>query len=126
MWIGREPVARSEEFTQQNTELAMQAAEASMNWFRQIVEQNLLQNRAICEHSMSLAERAVANTLDCGLKMARLREPQELVQVQTDFLSRQAQAFADQARELNERLVKEAQELTNTFVEATRRQSKAA
>jgi hypothetical protein len=75
---------------------------------------------------MSLAERTLSNTLDCGFKMARLREPQEVVQVQTDFLSRQAQAFADQARELNERLVKEAEELTNTFVEATRRQSKAA
>ena len=119
-------MARSAEFTQQSTELAMQAAEANMNLFRQIAEQNLKQTRAFCEHSMSLAERTVANTLDCGFKMARLREPQELVQIQTDFLSRQAQACADQARELNERLVKEAEELTNAFVDATRRQSKAA
>jgi hypothetical protein len=58
--------------------------------------------------------------------MARLREPQELVQVQTDFLSRQAQAFADQAKELNERLAKQAEEMTNAFADATRRQSKAA
>ena len=119
-------MARSPEFTQQSTELAMQAAEASMNWFRQVAEQNLKQSRAICEHSMSLAERTVSNTLECGFKMARLREPQELVQVQTEFLSRQAQACADQARELNERLVKEAEEMTNAFVDATRRQSKAA
>ena len=119
-------MARSEEFTQQNTELAMKAAEANMNLFRQIAEQNLKQSRAICEHSMSLAERTISNTLDCGFKMARLKEPQELVQVQTDFLSRQAQAFADQAREFNERLLKEAEEMTNTVVEATRRQSKVA
>jgi hypothetical protein len=119
-------MARSAEFTEQSSELAMQAAEASMNWFRQIAEQNLKQSRAICEHSMSLAERTISNTLDCGFKLARLREPQELVQVQTDFLSRQAQAFADQAKELNERLVQEAAEMTNAFVDATRRQSKAA
>jgi hypothetical protein len=119
-------MARSAEFTQQSTELAMQVAEASMNWFRQVAEQNLKQSRAVCEHSMSLAERTLSNTLDCGFKMARLREPQELVQVQTDFLSRQAQACADQARELNERLAKEAEELTKAFVDATRRQSKAA
>jgi hypothetical protein len=119
-------MARSAEFTQQNTEFAMQAAEASMNWFRQIAEQNLKQSRAIYEHSMSLAERTLSNTLDCGFKMARLREPQELVQVQTDFLSRQAQAFADQAKGLNERLVKEAEEMTNAFADATRRQPKAA
>jgi len=86
--------------------------------FRQIAEQDLKQSRAIFEHSMSLAERTVSNTLDCGFKMARLREPQEFVQVQTDFLSRQAQACADQAKELNERLVKEAEELTNAFVDA--------
>jgi len=119
-------MVRSTEFTQQETEFAMQAAEASMNWFRQIAEQNLKQSRAICEHSMSLAERTLSNTLDCGFKMARLREPQEFVQVQTDFLSRQAQAFADQAKEFNERLVQDAAEMTNAFVDASRRQSKAA
>jgi hypothetical protein len=141
-------MARPVEFTQQNTELAMQAANVSMNWFRQIAQQNLKQSKAsleellgltrrmtadfgnqasaICEHSMSLSEKMVSNTLDYGFKVARLREPQELVQVQTDFLSRQAQAFADQAKELNERFAKGAEELANTFAESTRRQSKAA
>ncbi len=139
---------RPAEFTQQNSELTMQAAHVSMDWFRQIAEQNLKQSKAsleellgltrrmaadfgkqasaICEHSMSLAEKTVSNTLDCGFKMARLREPQEIMQVQTDFLSRQAQAFADQAKELNERFVKGAEELANTFGESTRRPSKAA
>src|SRR5262249_6295103 len=119
-------MARSAEFTQQNNELAMQAAEASLNWFRQITEQNLKQSRAICEHSISLAEKTVANTLDCGLKMARLREPQEFVQAQTDYLSRQAQAFDYQANELHQSLVKEDEDLTHTFSEATRRQSNSA
>jgi ABC-type transport system involved in cytochrome c biogenesis ATPase subunit len=75
------------EFTQLNTELAMQAANENMNWFRKIAEQNLQQSRAalqelvgltrrmaddfanqasaICEHSMSLAE-------DYDLKHVRL------------------------------------------------------
>jgi hypothetical protein len=87
-------MARPVEFTQQNTELAMQAANVSMNWFRQIAEQNLKQSKAsleellgltrrmaadfgsqasaMCEHSMSLAEKTVSNTLDCGFKLARL------------------------------------------------------
>jgi hypothetical protein len=42
-------MARSAEFTEQNAEFAMQAAEASMNWIRHIAEQNLKQSRAICE-----------------------------------------------------------------------------
>ena len=119
-------MVHSAEFTQQETEFATQAAEASMNWFRQIADQNLKQSRAICEHSISLAERTLSNVLDCGFKMAHLREPREFVQVQADFLSRQAQAIADQAKGLNERLVKEAEEMTNAFADATRRQSKAA
>ncbi len=139
---------RPAEFSQQNSELAMQAAQVSMNGFRQIAQQNLKQSKAsleellgltrritadfgsqasaICEHSMSLAEKTVSNTSDCGFKLARLKEPQELMQVQADFISRQAQALADQAKELNERFVKGAEELANTFAESTRRSSKAA
>jgi hypothetical protein len=72
-----------------------------MNWLRQIAEQNLKQNRAsvtelakmtrkvvddfgnqasaICEHSVSLAEETLSDTLDCGFKLAHARGPQELV-----------------------------------------------
>ncbi len=136
------------EFTQQSTELALQTATVGMNWFRQIAEHNLKQSRAsmeelvrmarriaddfgnhasaICEHSMSLAEETISNTFDCGFKLARLREPQELAQLQTDFVSRQAQAIAEQTKELNERFVKGAIELANTTAETVRRQSKAA
>ncbi len=42
-------MARPAEFTRQNTELAMQAANVSMNWFRQIAEQNLRQSKASLE-----------------------------------------------------------------------------
>jgi hypothetical protein len=135
------------EFTQLNTGLAMQAADVSMNWFRQIAEHNFQQSRAsleellgltrrmaddfgnqasaICEHSISLAEETVSNTVDCGMKLARARGPQEVAQVQNDFVSRQARAIADQTRELNERLVKEAEDLANT-ARSTRRQVRAA
>jgi hypothetical protein len=113
------------EFTQQTTERAMLAASVGMNLFRQIAEQNIKQSRqpveelgkvtrrmvddfgnqasAICENSLSLAEEATSNTFDCVFKMLRVREPQELVQVQTGFVSRQAQLIADRTEELNEK-----------------------
>ena len=119
-----------------------------MNWFRQITEHNLKQSRAameelvrmtrrmadgfgnpasaICEHSISLAEETLSNTFDCGFKLVRLSEPQELAQLQTEFVSRQAQTIAEQTKELNERFVKGAEELANTTAESVRRQSKAA
>jgi hypothetical protein len=136
------------EFTQQTTERAMLAASVGMNLFRQIAEQNIKQSRqsveelgkvtrrmvddfgnqasAICEHSLSLAEETMSNTFDCGFKMLRVREPQELVQVQTGFVSRQAQLIADRTKELNEKWTKSAEHLANTVAESARKQSKAA
>jgi hypothetical protein len=81
---------------------------------------------AICEHSMSNAEETMSNTFDCGFKMLRVREPQELVLVQTGFVSRQAQLIADQTKELSEKWTKSAEHLANTVAESARRQSKAA
>ena len=136
------------EFTQQTTERAMLATGVSMNLFRQIAEQNIKQSRksmeelgnvtrrmvddfdshasAICEHSLSLAEETMSNTFDCGFKMLRVREPQELVQVQTGFVSRQAQLIADRTKELNEKWTKSAEHLANTVAELARTRSPAA
>jgi hypothetical protein len=135
------------EFTQ-NPEPAMQVASVGINRFRQVAEQNFKHgaeslgelfnvNRkivdtfgnhasAICDYSVSLAEETLSNTLACGVKLLGLREPQELVQVHTDFVSRQAQAIADQTKELNERLMKGADALASSLTESTRRPAKAA
>jgi hypothetical protein len=121
---------------------------AGADWFRQMAEHNLKQSRAsleeflsvtrkmvddlgsqasaICEHSLSLSEETISNTFDYSVKLVRLREPQEFAQVQTDYLSRQAQAVADQTKELNQRFVKTAEEMANAAAESARRQSKAA
>jgi hypothetical protein len=136
------------EFTKQTTERAMLAASVGMNLFRQIAEQNIKQSRksmeelgnvtrrvvddfgnqasAICENSLSLAEETMSNTFDCGFRMLRVREPQEFVQVQTGFVSRQAQLIADRTKELNEKWTKSAEHLANTVAESARTKSKAA
>jgi hypothetical protein len=136
------------DFIQQNNERTMQAADVGLNWFRDTARQNFKHNKvaldglleltrrmvgefsnqssAFYEHSMSFAEETLSNAFDCGSKMLRLREPQELAQVQIDFVSQQAQAIATEAKELNERLAKGAEGLANTINESTRKQSRAA
>lgn len=136
-----------EDFTQ-NTELAMQVSSVGTNWFRQVAGHNFKQGRAslaelfnvnrkiadtfgnqasaLCEHSMSLAEETLSNTLDCGVKLLALKGPQELVQVQTDFVSRQAQTIVDQTKELNERFMKGAESLASSLTESNRRSVKVA
>ncbi|MGA6936992.1 MAG: phasin family protein [Pseudolabrys sp.] len=114
------------ELMQQNSERAMQAANLGMNWARELAEQSLNQSKvvldglfnvtrkmaeefddqttAIREHSTSLIETTLSNTFDFGHKLARLREPQELVELQSEFVSRQSQAIADQTKELGQKI----------------------
>jgi hypothetical protein len=47
-----------------------------------------------------LAEETLSNTFDFAQKLVRMREPQELAQLQSEFVSRQAQVLGDQTKEL--------------------------
>ena len=84
------------------------------------------QTSAIREHSTYLTEKTLSNTFDFGHKLARLREPQELVQLQSEFISRQSQAIADQTKELGQKIKKGAEELANTTAGVTAKPSRAA
>jgi hypothetical protein len=136
------------EFTQQNSERAMQAANLGMNWARELAEQSLDQSKvvldglfkvtrkmaeefddqasAIREHSTALTEKTLSNTFDFGRKLARLREPQELVELQSEFISRQSQAIADQTKELGQKIKKGTEKLANIAAGATAKPSRAA
>jgi hypothetical protein len=133
------------DFAQQNTERAT-------DWMRAIAEQNLNQSRAafeglltvarnavrdvekqtavICEHSMSVAEEMFSNTFDFAQKLMRMKEPQELAQIQSEFVSRQAQLLGDQTKELGQRIMQGAHDAAKmareAAVEPTRKRSEAA
>jgi len=135
-------------FAQQDTERAVQAT----NWMRAIAEQNLNQSKAafegllaiarnavlgadhqatvIREHSMLFAEETLSNTFDFAHKLVRMREPQEFAQIQTEFVSRQAQVLGDQTKELGERIMQGVHDAAKTTLEVTaessRRRSEAA
>jgi hypothetical protein len=133
-------MTRSDMELTQNTESAMQVA----SWFRQIAERNFNQGReslqelananrkivdafgdqisAFCNQSISLAEETLSNTFDCGVRLMRLKEPQELAQAQTDFVT----AFADRTSELSQRITKGAEALASSLNESAERKSKAA
>ena len=134
-------------FAQQNSERAVQAT----NWMRAIAEQNLNQSKAafeglltiarnavrgvdqqasaICEHSMQFAEETLSNTFDFAHKLVCVKEPQEFAQIQTEFVSRQAQLLEDQTKELGQ-IMRGAHDAAKTTLEETaessRRRSEAA
>jgi hypothetical protein len=133
------------DFAQQNTERAT-------DWMRAIAEQNLNQSRAafegllsvarnavrdvdqqtaaICDHSMTFAEETLSNTFDFAHKLMHMKEPQELAQIQSEFVNRQAQLLGDQTKELGQRIMQGAHEAVKTAREAaaepTRKRSEAA
>ena len=139
------------DFAQQNTERGVQLANHGMNLMREMAEQNLNQSKAafeglltitrkavdgidhqasvIRERSMFLAEQTISNTFEFAQKLVHMREPQELAQLQSEFISRQAQVLGDQTKELGQSFIQEVNRVadtTTTGVESSRRQSEAA
>src|SRR4029450_7248969 len=72
------------------------------------------QASVVRERSLLLAEETLSNTYDFAQKLVRMREPQELAQLQSDFVRRQAQVLGDQTKELGQSMMQGANEVANT------------
>jgi hypothetical protein len=149
---GEAMAKRPTDFAQQSTERAFEVTSYSLNWMREMAERNLNQSKAaledlltitrkavddmdhqaavIREHSISLMEETLSNTFDFAHKLVQMKEPQELAQLQSEFVSRQAQVVGDQTKELGQSIAQGASEVAKTAMreaaESSRRQSAAA
>ena len=130
-------------FAQQNAERAMETANFGLRWAREFAEQTLNQSKAaldgfvkasnemakdfenqssaIREHTTALTEKALSNSVDYGKKCLRAKEPDELIQIQTEFISQQAQIFAEQTKELGQKIQSATQAAYNTLADAARK-----
>ena len=140
-------------FPEKNVERGMQVANFGMDWMRQITEEGLKQSRAMFEgflqgarkmsenleqqateareRSMTLATEALSNAFDFAQKVNRAREPHELIQLQTEFMSQQAKAVAEQSKLLGESISRGANEVgkmasRRSMAEASGRERKAS
>ena len=116
---------------EQNLNQSKAAFEGLLTIARNAVRGVDQQAAAIREHSMLFAEETLSNTFDFAHKLVRMREPQEFAQIQTEFLSRQAQVLGDQTKELGERIMQGVDDAAKTALEGTtdvssRRRSEAA
>ena len=101
------------EFTEQSLDQSKVALDGLFNMTRTMAEEFDEQVSAIREHSTSLTEKTLSNTFDFGHKLARLKEPHELVELQTEFISRQFQVVADQTKELDQKIRKGTEKLAS-------------
>jgi hypothetical protein len=131
------------DFARQSTEQAVQATD----WMRAMAEQNLNQSKAAFDglltiarsvirgvdqqaafirDSMSFAEETLENTFDFAHKLIRMKEPHELGQIQTEFVSRQAQVMEGPGQ----RIIQDVNDVAKTTLEGaaepSRRRSEAA
>ena len=72
------------------------------------------QSSELRHRSMLLAGETLANTFEFARKAVRAREPQEIAQLQGEFLARQAHTIADQSKELGQSMVQKATEMAKT------------
>jgi len=121
-----------------------------MDWMRQLMEESLNQTRAIFdgflttarktadsfdqqaaevrERSMSMATDTLSNSMDFAHRALKVRQPQDLLQLQTEFVSRQAQVVAENSKML-ETIARGASDLgkfpSQSLEEASRRSQAA-
>lgn len=133
---------------QQNAEAAMQVTQ----WMRNMTDQLLDQSKILWEGSLTtardafegvdqqaseirgrllaLTEATLANSFDFAHKIVQARGPQDLLQLEGEFISKQAQLIADQSKQLGEGTIRKAQEVgrmtSQRMDETSSRATKAA
>jgi len=137
-----EAIMEPSTFAQQNAERAMESANFGLARTREFAEQTLNQSKAalsgflkasdkiaktfesqssaIREQTTVLTEKALSNSVDFGQKVLRAKELDELVRLQTEFMSQQAQIFAEQTKELGQKIQSATQTAYNTLADAAR------
>src|SRR5262245_54491009 len=131
------------DFARQTTEQTVQTTD----WMRAIAEQNLNQSKAafgslltiarnaasgvdqqaaFIRDSMLFAEETLENTFDFAHKLVRMKEPQELARIQTEFVGRQAQVLAGSGQRIMQDVNDVAKTTLEGAVESSGRRSEAA
>src|SRR5215831_16963350 len=111
-----EPLMNSE-FARQNSERTLQVTDFGVKWTREIAAQSMNQTKiafvgfwqigkkiaddlekqssAVRQQTTAFAEKTFLNTLDFGQKWICAKDPGEFIQLQREFISKQAQAFSE-------------------------------
>lgn len=130
-------------FAQQSAERIRESANFGLTWTREFAQQTLNQSKAaldgllnasnkiaksfegqssaIREQATVLTEKALSNSVDFGQKCLRAKEPDELMRLQTEFMAQQAQIFAEQTKELGQKIQSATQTAYDTLTDAARK-----
>jgi phasin family protein len=85
--------------------------ESSFTTARHAFEEVEQQASEIRGRLLSLTEATHANSFEFAQKVVQARGPQELLQLESEFISRQAQVITEQSKRLSESAMRGAQEV---------------
>lgn len=106
---------------EQSLNLSKAAFEGYLTTARKTADTIHHQVSEIREQSISLATEALSNTFDFADRVVRVKEPQEVLQLQSEFLSRQVQTLADKTNDLGQIIAQGTNAASRTAVEQMRK-----
>ena len=99
----------AEKMAEQNMENARGAMDNYFGFLQNICGPDLT------EKMRTYTEQNISASTDCMHKLSRAKDFQEIFRIQTEFMQRQMNSFAEQARSLGEAYTKAATEATKRF-----------
>jgi phasin family protein len=92
--------------TEQSMEQVKTAISAYVDFWKRNVPENFAGGSALSDKILAYAEMNVASAFDFAGRLAQVRDVQELVKLQADFIQAQMQAMTEQAKNLSETTTK--------------------
>jgi hypothetical protein len=113
------------QFTDFNLRQSMAALDSMLSLVRRSAEGFGQQAAMMRQHAVGLAEQAVENTSEFSNRIIHIKDPLEWAQVQSEYLSGQAHAFAEGNRKLGEAMMREQGEMAGEVMKNGRAQGAA-
>ena len=89
--------------TEQSTEQVRTAFNSYLQFFQRAVPGNVMGGgNELSNKILKYAERNVQNAFEFAQKLAQVKDVQELVKLQTEFIQSQMQAMTEQVKDLSE------------------------
>jgi Phasin protein len=74
---------------------------------------------------MLIAEETLSNAFDFAQKLVSVREPQQLATLHSEFVGRQAQIFADQMKDVGQKIMHGTNDLADAAMSRTDRRKRS-
>ena len=88
--------------TEQSMQQVRTAIDSHLRFFQRAVPGNVMGGNELSNKVLNYAQRNVQNAFEFAQKLVQVKDVQELVKLQTEFIQSQMQAMTEQVKDLSE------------------------